>query len=180
MKNAIESVYPDRKIDCAVDDEVTGLFRHKLPGIDKTVKHPYSEEKVNLLKQNIEKAQQEGKSEAAINGLMASYEKAVDPDLLLDKNEKYDLVVLMDIPTPTRFSAGFKDYIEGAKKSIYIDHHPFKEEEWQKAKDLTGVDMKKMFDSGLAWVAERVPAACEQAAVLASKLGGKDNPFNPQ
>ncbi len=179
LKNSLDMVHPEKHIDCAVDDEVTGLFRHKLPGIDKTVKHPYSQEKINLLTEEIKRAEEKGAPEAIINGLKTSLEKATDKELLLDRNQKYDVVVLMDIPTPTRFSAGFKDYIKDAKQAIYIDHHPYKEEEWDNAKESTGVDMKNIFNNSLAWVAERVPAACEQAAIIASKLSPKTNPLNP-
>lgn len=179
LKNSIDMVHPEKHVDCAVDDEVTGLFRHKLPGLDDEIKHPYSQQKIDLLKAELVKAEKEGASDAVKNSLKLSLEKAQNPDLLLDKNKKYDVVVLMDIPTPTRFSAGFKDYIKDAKKAIYVDHHPYKEEEWENAKNTTGVDMKGIFNNGLAWVAERVPAACEQAAIIASKLSPKTNLLNP-
>lgn len=50
---------------------------------------------------------------------------------------------MLDIPTPKRFSGGFKDYIENSDKQIYIDHHPHKINEWIDAKETTGVDMEK-------------------------------------
>lgn len=179
LKNAIDMVHTDKEVECAVDDDVTGLFRHKLPGIDYDIKHPYSQEKINLLETALKTAEEKGEAESTINSLKLSLEKAKNPDLLLDNNKKYDLVVLMDIPSPARFSSGFKNHIENANKVVYIDHHPFKQEEWDKAKEKTGVNMTNIVNSGLAWVAERVPAACEQAGVLASKLMPKTNPLNP-
>lgn len=179
LKNAIDMTHNDKQVECAVDDDVTGLFRHKLPGIDYNIKHPYSQEKINLLEASIKEAEARGESESIIEGLKLSLEKAKNPDLLLDNNKKYDLVVLMDVPSPARFTAGFKNHIENANKVVYIDHHPFKQEEWDKAKTTTGVDMTKIVDSGLAWIAERVPAACEQAAIIASKLRPSKNPLNP-
>ncbi|MBR1753614.1 hypothetical protein IJ732_02150 [bacterium] len=179
MKNAIDLVHGDKEVECAVDDDVTGLFRHKLPGIDYDIKHPYSQEKVNLLETALKSAQEKGESDSTIKSLQLSLEKAKNPELLLNNDKKYDLVILMDIPSPARFSGGFKNHIENANKVVYIDHHPFKQEEWDKAAERTGVHMTDIVNSGLAWVAERVPAACEQAGILASKLMPEKNPLSP-
>lgn len=177
LKSSIDMVHPDKLVDCAVDDEVTGLFRNKLPGIDSTIKHPYSAEKIALLKNELKVSEKQGDT-AKVNAVNYALSKAEDKNLLLDPNEKYDLVVLMDIPSPARFSSGFKDYIKNAKQVIYIDHHPFRSEEWDKTADVTGINMSNVIKNKLAWVASRVPAATEQVAIIASKLNPKNNPLN--
>ena len=48
MKEALKAAYPDREIDCAVDDKIPGLFRDKMPGIED-VKRPYNPEKIQTL-----------------------------------------------------------------------------------------------------------------------------------
>ena len=77
----------------------------------------------------------------------------------------------MDVPTPTRFSGAFKDYIEGSKKQIYIDHHPHRITEWQNAKSETGLDMDKIHKNGLALVCDAVPAATQLVTIVADKAG---------
>lgn len=178
LKNSINMVHSDKLVDCAVDDEITGLFRNKIPGIDSTVKHPYSQDKIDLLTKEIEIAKQNGDTHK-VASLTHSLEQATDKSLLLDTNEKYDLVILMDIPSPTRFSSGFKKHIENAKMIASIDHHPLRAEEWDKAAETTGINMGQIIKNKLAWVAERVPAAAEQAVIIASKLAPEKNPLSP-
>lgn len=179
LNNATKMVHPQKMVDCAVDDEVTGLFRHKLPGIDDNVKHPYSERKIALLKEELSSLLKNSGDKAEINKVRTALANARNPRLTLDPKEKYDLVVLLDVPSPARFSDGFKDYIKNAKKVIYIDHHPLKQEEWQKAVEKTGLDMNEIIKNNLAWIAERVPAATQQATIIASKLLPERNPLNP-
>lgn len=53
MKEALKAAYPDREIDCAVDDKIPGLFRDKMPGIED-VKRPYNAKKIETLEKNLE------------------------------------------------------------------------------------------------------------------------------
>ena len=53
MKEALKAAYPDREIDCAVDDKIPGLFRDKMPGIED-VKRPYNPEKIQTLEKNLQ------------------------------------------------------------------------------------------------------------------------------
>lgn len=179
LKSAINVTHADKKVDCSVDDSVTGLFRSKLPGIDSTIKPPYSQEKVDLLEGELAQALANNEDKSVINELNKSLSKAKNRNAHLNQNEKYDLVILMDIPSPARFSSGFKNYIDNANKTIYVDHHPFKPEEWNRTTSTTGVDMDTITQNNLAWVAERVPAATQLAAVIASKLSPEKNPLSP-
>lgn len=178
LKNSINMAYEDKQVDCAIADDLPGLFRSKLPGIDSEIKQPYSEAKISLLQKELQTAIDRSADKSVIDKLNQDLEKAKDKTLHLDPNEKYDTVILMDIPTPTRFSSDFKDYMKNADKTIYVDHHPFRPEEWNKTIDTIGVDMNKIIQNKLAWIAERVPAATEMVAILASKLNPAKNPLS--
>lgn len=179
MKEALKAAFPDREIDCAVDDKIPGLFRDKMPGIED-VKRPYNPEKIATLEKNIEtlKALNTETAKAQQQVLERDLAELKNPENLFDANplqgkekKKYDLVMTMDIPTPTRFSGAFKDYIEGSKKQIYIDHHPHRITEWENAKAETGLDMNKIHKNGLALVCDAVPAATQLVTIVAEKAG---------
>ena len=179
MKEALKAAYPDREIDCAVDDKIPGLFRDKMPGIE-AVKRPYNPEKIETLEKNLEvlKSIKTETSKEQQKVLERDLAELKDPNNLFDANplqgkpkKQYDLVMTMDVPTPTRFSGAFKDYIEGSKKQIYIDHHPHRITEWQNAKDVTGLDMNKIHKDGLALVCDAVPAATQLVTIVADKAG---------
>lgn len=178
LKNSINMVYEDKQVDCAIADEIPGLFRSKLPGIDNEIKQPYSEAKISLLEKELQTAIDGSADKTAIAKLNFDLARAKDKTLHLDPNEKYDLVILMDIPTPTRFSSDFKDYMKNADKTIYIDHHPLKHGEWNSTIDSIGVDMNQIIKNNLAWIAERVPAATEMVTIIASKLNPTKNPLS--
>jgi len=178
LKHAIDLVHPGRNVDCSIDDELTGLFRHKLPGIDESIRKPYSEDKIDLLRRELKAKKATYTDYSEIKDLEDALAAAKDKKNHLSVDKKYDLVILMDIPTPSRFSSGYKDYIENANKVIYIDHHPFREDEWDKAMDKTGIDMSKISKNNLAWIAERVPAATQMATIIASKLAPGSNPMD--
>ena len=179
MKEALKAAYPDREIDCAVDDKIPGLFRDKMPGIE-AVKRPYNPDKIQTLEKNLEvlKSINTETSKEQQKVLERDLAELKDPNNLFDANplqgkpkKQYDLVMTMDVPTPTRFSGAFKDYIEGSKKQIYIDHHPHRITEWQNAKDVTGLDMNKIHKNGLALVCDAVPAATQLVTIVADKAG---------
>ena len=179
MKEALKAAYPDREIDCAVDDKIPGLFRDKMPGIE-AVKRPYNPEKIATLEKNLEvlKSINTPTAREQQKVLERDLAELTNPENLFDANplqgkakKQYDLVMTMDVPTPTRFSGAFKDYIEGSKKQIYIDHHPHRITEWQNAKDVTGLDMNKIHKNGLALVCDAVPAATQLVTIVADKAG---------
>lgn len=179
MKEALKAAFPDREIDCAVDDKIPGLFRDKMPGVED-VKRPYNPEKIATLEKNLGvlKALNTETAKEQSKVLERDLAELKDPNNLFDANplqgkekKKYDLVMTMDVPTPTRFSGAFKDYIEGSKKQIYIDHHPHRISEWQNAKAETGLDMDKIHKNGLALVCDAVPAATQLVTIVADKAG---------
>lgn len=178
LKTSIEMNYEDKKVDFAIADEIPDLFKHYLPEIKHEIKQPYSEEKINFLEKELKSAIKKSANKALINKLSYDLERAKDKSLHLDPNEKYDLVILIDIPTPSRFTSEFKNYIQNAKKVIYIDHHPLRPEEWNQTANYTGVNMDQILKNNLAWVADQAPAAAEMIAIIASKLNPTKNPLN--
>ena len=179
MKTAIKSAFPDKEIDCSVDDKIPGLFRAKMPGIED-VKLPYSTKKINELKESI-KSISNSDDEVSVEQrkmLESDLKMLQDPNNLFDPEsangkakKKYDLVITMDIPTPKRFTGAYKDYIENSKKQIYIDHHPHRLNEWQAQKDVTGLDMDKIHKNNLALVVDSVPAATQLVSIVADNAG---------
>ncbi len=180
MKTAILGAYPDKEIDCAVDDKIPGLFRDKMPGIED-VKRPYNPERIALVQDSIakmESGEQSAATKAQVQILKSELADLQDSERLFDDGplkgedrKQYDLVIMLDIPTPKRFSGGFKDYIENSGKQIYIDHHPHKINEWIDAKETTGVDMEKIHKNNLAFVSDMVPAATQLVTIVADKAG---------
>ncbi len=180
MQSAITAAYPDKEVDCTVDDKIPGLFREKMPGIEN-VKRPYSLERIELLKKSIAELQDKKQTEATrtqIAQLEKEIEESTNPDNLFDsaplnggERKKYDIVMLMDIPTPQRFSGAYKEYIENAKHVIYIDHHPPRAGEWEEAQEQTGIDMKRIKSEKNALVCPSVPANTQLVAIIADKAG---------
>ena len=177
LKTAIKSSYPQKNIDCAVDDKIPGLFRKKLPGINE-VKRPYNPEKIKSLKSSISRLEANGSQTAKDQAEMLRKDLAdlENPKNLFDASplfgkpkKKYDLVITVDVPTPQRFSGAFKDYIEDSKRQVYIDHHPLRIDEWNGQKDVTGLDVKKIKNDGLALICDSVPAAAQLIGVVTNK-----------
>ncbi|OGI00193.1 MAG: hypothetical protein A2104_08820 [Candidatus Melainabacteria bacterium GWF2_32_7] len=173
LKNAIKLMDPERKVDAAVDDKIPGLFRHKLPGIDGEIKRPYNPEFKQKLEKEITRlknGEQNDQTKGQIEILEDEIEELKNPEDFLNPKDKYDLVILLDVPTPERFTNQFKNYIEGAKKVIYIDHHPHRPAEWNRKASQTGLDMDKVHNNKLAWIADTVPAATQMVSIIANKL----------
>ncbi len=179
MKEALQSAYPDKMIDCSVDDKIPGLFRQKMPGIED-IKRPYDAEKIEKLERSIEFLSRldDNTSKQQLEVLKKDLVDLKDPNNLFDPDsvdgtakKEYDLVITMDIPTPKRFTGAYKEYIENSKKQIYIDHHPHRISEWQAAKDTTGLDMHKIHQNDLALIAKSVPAATQLVTIVADNAG---------
>lgn len=86
MKTAIQGAYPDREIDCAVDDKIPGLFRDKMPGIED-VKRPYNPERIALVQESIAKmeaGEQSAATKAQVQILKNELEDLQDPSRLFD------------------------------------------------------------------------------------------------
>ena len=185
LKTAIKSTYPQKNIDCAVDDKIPGLFRQKLPGINE-VKRPYNPEKIASLKSSIKKLEANPSPIAMQQAelLRKDLKELENPKNLFDASplfgkdkKKYDLVITVDVPTPQRFTGAFKDYIQGSKSQIYIDHHPLRIDEWDSQKDVTGLDVKRIKEDGLALICDSVPAAAQLVGVVTDKAGMLDGMF---
>ena len=172
LKSAIELMDPTRKIDMAVDDKIPGLFRNKVPGVDE-IKRPKDPTKIRSLQKEIRQLKKEEQSESVKNRLaMLEQELAEmkDASRLLNPRATYDLIITMDVPTPKRFTGNFKRYFDKAKDAIYIDHHPFRYNEWDNAAEETGLDIQQALGRNLVWVADSVAAAAQMVGILGSRL----------
>jgi nanoRNase/pAp phosphatase (c-di-AMP/oligoRNAs hydrolase) len=49
LKNALALMSPEKDVDCAIDDKIPGLFRHKMPGIDGEMKRPFNAERLQQI-----------------------------------------------------------------------------------------------------------------------------------
>lgn len=180
MQTAIKGAYPDKNIDCAVDDKIPGLFRNKMPGIEN-VKRPYNPDRIEMVKNGIKALKAQKQTPVTISQikiLEKELSELNNPEKLFDSNplegkerKKYDLVILMDIPTPKRFTNAFKEYVERANKVIYIDHHPMRLNEWREDQAETGVNMDKIKKDHLALVCESVPAATQLVTIITNQAG---------
>lgn len=180
MHAAIKSSYPNKNVQCSIDDKLPGLYRENLPGVEN-IKRPYNANSIKQLEANIRELESQEQTPVT-KSQIAIYKRELS---FLNKNEayfdaevkdgaeptKYDLVILMDVPSPKRFSGAFKQYIENAGKVIYIDHHPERPEEWDKAKDVTGLNMTEVKKNHNALIVPAVPAAAQLVTIVADKAG---------
>ncbi len=122
-----------------------------MPGIDGEIKRPINHERIAEIDGYIEKIKaqpQTSITKEEIEILKEERQEVQNPENLLKPKAPYDVVVLFDVPTPQRFSGAVKEYIQNAKKVIYIDHHPYKYAEWKEAKAKTGIDMAQIHKDG--------------------------------
>ena len=177
MQAAIKGAYPDRTVDMAIDDEIPNNFA-KLPGVNN-IKRPYNGFAVYQLEKNVELLERSDSDSAKeqIKKLKKEEARLKDPERTFDagaidgKAKKYDLVIMLDTPTPGRTSKNFKKYFETAGKTIFIDHHPHRENEWAKESKKLGLDLDKVKENNLFCVADTVPAATQIVTAIAEKAG---------
>lgn len=189
MEAAIKANYPEKNVDCAIDDKLPGLYRDKLPNIDK-IKIPYNFSDIEQLHSAIEYIKtlpHSRENKYKVKEYRAEIARLSVPDKYFDfdvaegeEPKKYDLVILMDVPSPSRFTSAFKPYLENAGKVIYIDHHPYQHSKWQEATEETGLDMQKVQEDNLAFVVEQVPAATQLVSAISSEAGLLDNLFDQE
>ena len=174
MQAAIKANYPDKNVRISIDDQLPGSFRDKLPG-SEGLKRPYNAKTIEQLENDI-KALKSKPLTFQTRRQLRTYEKELaylqnSDNYFADDIDKYDLVMLMEIPSPSRFSSSFKNEIEGAKKVIYIDHHRDRDDEWKASQHLTGIDMDRIKKDNLSLVISSVPAATELVTVIANEAG---------
>jgi len=180
MQAAIKSAYPDRNVQCSIDDKIPGIYRDKLPGINN-IKRVYDKTTIQRIKDDIEALRQgpmtpEAKRQIDIYEdeirTLSRNENIFNPEAKDSQPPKqYDLVILMDVPSPSRFTSAYKDYIQNAGKVIYIDHHPIRYDEWMQKKDTTGIDLLDVKDQKLSLITPAVPACAQLVTVIADNAG---------
>ena len=182
LQAAIKANYPNKNVVCSIDDKIPGIYRDKLPGIHN-ITQPSDPNLINNLRAELEKLKAQPKSFITRNQI-----RTVSKDIeALEKSaqmlgvggagkngevpEKYDLVVLMDVPSPSKFTGAYKKEIESAGKVIYIDHHRPRFEEWDAQRARTGIDMQQVQKDNLALVLPELPATTELVTVIADNAG---------
>lgn len=181
LQAAIKANYPTKNVVCSIDDEIPGIYRDKLPGIHNITK-PTDETTLENLRKELADLKSKPQSFVTRNKIRTVEKelKALEssaailngsPSIDGGVPEKYDLVVLMDIPSPTKFTSSYKNEIENAGKVIYIDHHRERFEEWDEQRAKTGIDMQKVKADNLALVLPELPAATEIVTVITDHSG---------
>ena len=180
LQAAIKANYPSKNVVCSIDDKIPGIYRDKLPGIHN-ITQPSDPDLLENLRQELTKWEAKPKSFVSRNQIR-TIKKELDA---LEKSAKmlgnsgkkeevptqYDLVVLMDVPSPSKFTGSYKKEIESAGKVIYIDHHRPRFEEWDAHSVRTGIDMQKVRKDNLALVLPELPATTELVTVLTDNAG---------
>lgn len=155
LGNALKHI--DKDVDCCIDDNVPGLFRNNIPGLGLFKDH------------------------AVLKCLLKPFsilfnKKLYNDDQLLKKakdlnpEKKYDLVIVMDTPTPKRVGK-INHFIKNKDTQlVVIDHHKLRQHEWDADKENTGIDLNEVRDKKLLWVNDQVAAATELVATLIQKV----------
>lgn len=173
---AIKANYPDKNVVCSIDDKIPGIYRDKLPGIHN-ITEPCDSSTIEKLEQELADLKAKPQSfvtrnqirsiEKELKALNANASGVSKDGKKGAVSSKYDLVVLMDVPSPSKFTSSYKKEIETAGKVIYIDHHRERFEEWDAFKYQNGVDILKAKEQNLALVLPEVPATTELVTVIA-------------
>lgn len=181
LQAALKANYPTKNVVCSIDDDIPGIYRDKLPGI-RNITKPSDPKAIESLRAELAEWKAKPQSfvtrnrirtiEKELNALEKSAEMLGNSASINGGiPQKYDLVVLMDIPAPTKFTSSYKDEIENAGKVIYIDHHRERFEEWNAERAKTGIDMQNVRENNLALVLPELPAATEIVTIVADNAG---------
>ena len=180
LQAAIKANYPTKNVVCSIDDKIPGIYRDKLPGIHN-ITEPSDPDLLSNLRKELAEWEAKPKSFVTRNHIrtikkeLEALEKSAQMMGGTGKNgevpEKYDLVVLMDVPSPSKFTGSYKNEIENAGKVIYIDHHRPRFEEWDAQRARTGIDMQQVQKDNLALVLPELPATTELVTVIADNAG---------
>lgn len=161
------------KVDIAIDDFLTGFLRNFVATSEIKKSPEFMEELNSGISQKIEILRKGGVTNGEANeiyalGKVRDYYN--DNIKTLNENEKYDIVVFLDVPTPTKVSPAIKKYVKNAKNVIYIDHHPFRNADWDKERKNDGIDMDDIKRKHLSWIENKVPANTMLVTILIDKL----------
>ncbi len=172
LKAALDYMNKEQ-VDIAIDDVVTGFLRNSLD--TETIKRSANfisslNDGINSRMKSISNEDIAPEQLQELYGLQHvknHYNEKISP---LEENDKYDVVVILDVPTPTKISKEIKKYTKDAKKIIYIDHHPFQRSEWQKEQDNDGINIDKIKKQHLYWTETKMPANTMLVSIIIDKL----------
>ncbi len=161
------------KVDVAIDDVLAGFLRNVVDS-NELKKSPEFVDKLNSgITSKIQKIESDGVDSddlQEIYSLQKVREYYNDNVKTLDKDEKYDLAIFLDVPSPAKVSPAIKEYAKNAKNIIYIDHHPFQKREWDKEKNNGGLNIDTIKGNHMFWSESKVPANTMLVTILIDKL----------
>lgn len=160
LKAALDYMNKEQ-VDIAIDDYASGFLKSIIPPKDiKKSSDFYSGLKEGLNKriQDVYVSKTEISKLYQIMTLIDTKKHYLDNASLLKPNEKYDLAIFLDVPSPGKVSPAIKEYAKNAKKIIYIDHHPVQKREWDTESKANGISLQKIKNDKLFWVEPKVPA----------------------
>lgn len=172
LKAALEYMGKE-KVDVAIDDVLAGFLRNVVDA-DEIKKSPEFIGKLNHgIYTKIQNMEIDGFTSDELQEIY-SLKKVQDyynqHVQTLNKDEKYDLAIFLDVPTPTKVSPEIKNYAKNAKNVIYIDHHPFQNSEWTKEQKNNGINMDSIKKEHMFWSESKVPANTMLVTILIDKL----------
>ncbi len=172
MKAALQ-LLGKQQVDIAIDDLAAGFLRNFV-STKEIKKSPEFEEK---LKKGLNKRYQDiidHKTDISTLSEIFSaqqtqeyYQKNIS---FLKKDDKYDLAIFLDVPSPGKVSPEILKYARNAKKVIYVDHHPIQKREWLKESDNNGLNLGNLTRDHLIWTEPKVPANTMLVSILVNKL----------
>lgn len=155
LGNALKHINKD--VDFCIDDDIPGLFRNNLPGL-------------GLFKDNALFKYASKCFSLIFNNKLYDDDQKLKKARDLDPDKNYDLVIVMDTPTPKR-TGEIKHFIKNKDTQlIVIDHHPLRQFEWDADKENTGIDLNEVREKKLLWVNDQVAAASELIAALIQNI----------
>ncbi|MDD3237884.1 MAG: DHH family phosphoesterase [Candidatus Gastranaerophilales bacterium] len=172
LKGALDYMGKNQ-VDVAIDDVCAGFLRNVVDS-DEIKKSPHFLESLNdgISKKTSTLLAKPKSVDTygeifALNKVQKYYNENIKT---LNPNEKYDLAVFLDVPSPSKVSPDIKEYAKNAKNIIYIDHHPFQKNEWQKEKAKGGVNIDKVKSNDLFLSEHKVPANTMLVTIIVDKL----------
>lgn len=147
MKYALGMLDQEKNVDCLINDRTPASFNY-LDGVKDIMIYD--------------------KSKLEDNEFLP--EEYVENYPEFDKTKKYDVIMFMDVPTPERAMMNLKTNMDDSTKVIYVDHHPKNINGWDKQKDFTGIDLKKIEKENLLLVEDRSPSAVQVMVGITSRI----------
>ncbi len=161
------------KVDVAIDDVLAGFLRNVVDANEIKKSPEFISKLNNGISSRIRKLEHDGFTPEELQEIysLAKVRDYYNENVqTLNPNEKYDLAIFLDVPTPTKVSPAIKQYAKSAKNIIYIDHHPFQKAEWEKEQKNGGLNIDSIKNNHMLWTESKVPANTMLVTILIDKM----------